>query len=468
MDYDRPIFWQQGTFLEPQHFQLLEYQRRADLSFILEALHPWPWGFSDLRINEDALASFTLEILEMDLLLPGGYRLTVPGNAQVPPASFRKAWTNPDELLEVCLAAPAFSPESPNVEFPQTEGQAAGEGVGSHAVRRLFSPAPAETVPDLLGGGPPAQVETLVFNAFLLFGEEIQEAKGLTLIPIARLMRLGEKVRRTPFAPAALRLYADSPLRELALDVMELLKAKGRELEEYKITPAQSRLETLASNSLALVSALGIVLRHTARLHHLLNGPAAHPYAVFSAIKELAAELTIFAPGLSALGEPLSGEGVALPPYDHKDPLPSFRETRALIGRLLDTMSPGPDIFAVFQQDGRNFSLTLPPLPEGGCIFWISARTDLPPEEAKASLSGFAKLASPERARNLISYNLPGVTLTPLREVPVGLPKRPDTVYFAVRQKDPLWDEALKSGRLQLFWDAAPEKAELALVGSRL
>ncbi|MDR1041857.1 MAG: type VI secretion system baseplate subunit TssK [Deltaproteobacteria bacterium] len=464
MIYNRPIFWQQGTFLEPQHFQLLEYQRRADLSFILEALHPWPWGFSTLKLNEDALASFTLEVMEMDLWLPGGFRLTVPGNAQVPASSFRKAWANPDELLDVYLAARDFSPEAANVELPQPERpEAAGP-----ASRKLYSPAPPESVPDLLGGGPSAQVDTLLYNACLLFGAEAQGAKGMTVLPIARLARQGEKVRRTPFAPASLRLYADSPLREFASDVLELLKAKGRELEEYKMTPAQSRLESLASNSLALVSAMGIVLRHTARLHCLLASPAAHPYAAFSAIRELAAELTVFAPGISALGEPLTGEGGAPVPYDHKDPLPSFKETISLVARLLDTMTPGPDIHAVFQRDGRNFTVTLPPLPEGGCIFWVAARTDLPSEEAKASVSGFAKLASPDRARNLISYNLPGVTLTPLREAPVGLPRRPDTVYFAVRQKDPLWEEAIRAGKLLLFWDDAPAKAELTLVGSRL
>jgi type VI secretion system protein ImpJ len=464
MIYDRPIFWQQGTFLEPQHFQLMEYQRRAELSFILEALHPWPWGFSAMRLNEDALASFTLEVVEMDLWLPGGHRLVVPGNARVPAASFRKAWANPDELLEVFLAAPEFSPDGANVELPRP-GRAPAAGASA---RRLYSPAPSEPVPDLMAEGPAARVETLLYNAFLMFGAEARDASGVTLIPIARLVRQGENVRRSPFAPAAVRLYADSPLREAAEGVLELLKAKGRELEEYKITPAQSRLESLASNSLALVSALGIVLRHTARLHFLLEGPAAHPYAVFSALRELAAELTIFAPGVTALGEPLDGQGAALPPYDHRDPLPSFRETHAFVGRLLDTMTPGPDIYVAFQRDGGSFTATLPPLPEGGCVFWISARTGLPPEEAKASLSAYAKLASPERARSLVSYNLPGVTLAPLREAPVGLPKRPDTAYFAVRQKDQLWEEAVRSGKLLLFWDSAPEAAELALVGARL
>ncbi|MDR1080993.1 MAG: type VI secretion system baseplate subunit TssK [Deltaproteobacteria bacterium] len=463
MVYSRPIYWQQGTFLEPQHFQLLEYQRRADLSFILEALHPWPWGFSELRLNADALASYTLEIVGMDLWLPGGRRLVVPGNARVAPASFRKAWTNPDELLEVFLAVPEFVPEAANVDDQDGRPEQ-----GGRAPRRLFTPAPPENVPDLLGGGPAARVETLVYNAALLFGDEVRDAGGCGVLPVAKLVRQGEKVMRADFAPATLRLYPGSPLLELAADVAELLKAKGRELEEYKITPSQSRLESLASNSLALVTALGIVLRHTARLHHLLNCPAVHPYTVFSAIRELAAELTVFAPGISALGEPLTGEGGAPVPYDHKDPLPSFRETAALVGRLLDTMTPGPDLYAVFQRDRNGFTVALPPLPEGGCIFWVSARTELAPEEAKAGLSAFAKMASPERARNLVSYNLPGVTLTPLREAPVGLPKRPDTVYFAVRQKDPMWDEAVKAGRIALFWDGAPPKAELALVGSRL
>jgi type VI secretion system protein ImpJ len=253
------------------------------------------------------------------------------------------------------------------------------------------------------------------------------------------------------------------------LDILELLRAKGRQLEEYKITPTQSRLETLASNSLALVSALGIVLRHTSKIHYLMNTPSVHPYHAFCALRELASELTLFFPGLSALGENLNGDGKALSSYDHLDPYPCFWETRNMIARLLDAITPGPEITLVFQKDGRDFLVKLPPQLDNNYLFWLSIRSGtMPPDQIRAYMSAYGKIASPERLQHLISYNLPGVGITPLRDAPVGLSRRNDTVYFAIRQKDPLWEEAIKSKALALFWDSAPEDAVATLTGNSL
>jgi type VI secretion system protein ImpJ len=466
MSFKRPIFWQQGTFLEPQHFQLLEVQRREELSSRLAAMQPWPWGLTDLEVNPDALGNMTFEPLRLDLWLPDGRHLSLPGNLQLSPRSFNQAWTNTDEPLAVFLAAPLLSMTGGNVNHHEATG-----GPQTQFRRLAFNAqADPDMVPDLLGGGPDGRVETLFHNAFLLFGPEAEQmVEPASLTPLARLARDGDRIRLVEdYAPPALRLYDASPVTRLMTDILEILKAKGRQFEEYKISPSQSQQENSAGTALSLVTILGVVCRYVARLHYLLFTQCLHPFAAFAAIRELAAELTIFAPGLTALGESLSGQGGGLRPYDHLDPFPAFQDTKFFITRLLDSISLGPELTLVFRREGRNFTLDLPASLTSAFICWLSVRSDLPREQAAESLSSFGKLAAPGRAENLVSFNLPGIALSLMAQPPLGLPRNPDTAYFSFRQSDPMWEEALRARRLILFWDRAPDQTIVTLSGNRL
>ncbi|MDR1084137.1 MAG: type VI secretion system baseplate subunit TssK [Deltaproteobacteria bacterium] len=455
----RPIYWQQGTFLEPQHFQLLELQNRDTAAYLLGVHQPYPWGLVELEISQEALANFTFEVLRLDLWLADGRRLKRPGNLELAPRSFAQVWTNTDDPLTVSLAVPVFSRTSPNVNQ---------EGSGQAVKRRLYNTSSEpEMVPDLLGEGPPGRVETLGLNASVLFGTETAQAKeAVTLNPLARLQRDGDKVSLLrEYAPPALTLYDDHPLRRLMMDVLEILKAKSRQLEEYKFSPA-AHPENFGGRTLSLIVVLGIVSRHIARFHYLLVPQALHPYRAFTALRELAAELTIFSPGLSALGESLVGSG-GLRPYDHLDPYPAFLETKNLIRRLLESVAVGPELTLIFKREGYRFTAELPALTPN-YVFWLSVRSAEAREKAASSLLSFGKLACPERAENLVSYNLPGIAMRLLESPPLGLPRSPDTVYFSLAQADPMWQEALKARRLVLFWDQAPESAMVTLSGNRL
>jgi type VI secretion system protein ImpJ len=466
MSFQRPIFWQQGTFLEPQHFQLLDIQRRDELTALLDALHPYPWGLTDLEINQQALANLTFEVLKLELWLPEACRLTLPGNLQLSPRSFSQAWPNSDEPLMVYLAVPLLSRSGGNVNLDPPPGEPQ-----SQFKRLLYnSRQEPDQVPDLLGTGPDGRVETLFYNAFLMFGQEAEQTvEPVHLTPLARLIRDGDRFHLcSDYAPPTLKFYDRHPIKLLMDDILEILKAKGRQLEEYKITPSRSQLENSGGGALSLVTVLSVVCRYIARIHYLLAPRCLHPYTAFSAIRELAAELTLFAPGLSALGESLSGQGGALKPYDHLDPYPAFQDTKLFISRLLDSISLGPEMTLIFNREGRIFTLDLPASLTSGFICWLSVRSSLPREEAAESLSTFGKLAAPGRAESLVSFNLPGIALTLLPNPPLGLPRSPDAAYFSFKQSDPMWEEALRARRLVLFWDKAPDSTVVSLSGNRL
>jgi len=49
----RPIFWYQGLFLQPQHFQRQDLLAQFRLQPFQTYMHPHFWGFGKLRIQED-------------------------------------------------------------------------------------------------------------------------------------------------------------------------------------------------------------------------------------------------------------------------------------------------------------------------------------------------------------------------------------------------------------------------------
>ncbi|MDR1608819.1 MAG: type VI secretion system baseplate subunit TssK, partial [Deltaproteobacteria bacterium] len=108
MIFQRDINWRHGSFLEPQHFQLLELRRRLEAGFLTNALSPYAYGFTDLQINETSLLSHFLEILKLDLLLPDGRHLIYPDNLDIKAGSFREAFDLTQDQLMVYLATPFF------------------------------------------------------------------------------------------------------------------------------------------------------------------------------------------------------------------------------------------------------------------------------------------------------------------------------------------------------------------------
>ena len=54
------VFWGEGLFLRPQHFQRQDAYHEARLQDLAGNLHPHPWGIRRLRFDTQALATGTL------------------------------------------------------------------------------------------------------------------------------------------------------------------------------------------------------------------------------------------------------------------------------------------------------------------------------------------------------------------------------------------------------------------------
>ena len=101
MEIKKPIYWHQGMFLQPQHFQLADMHTRFRLKPLLEVGLPYCWGISQLDISQQALADRTFEVRSVRLLLKDGTYLEYPGNAVMKPRGFDLALKDPNKPFRV-------------------------------------------------------------------------------------------------------------------------------------------------------------------------------------------------------------------------------------------------------------------------------------------------------------------------------------------------------------------------------
>ena len=66
----KPVFWHQGLFLQPQHFQLAEQNQQARLYPYHHYLQPHFWGVCRLQLLASSLSHRTCEIESGEFIFP--------------------------------------------------------------------------------------------------------------------------------------------------------------------------------------------------------------------------------------------------------------------------------------------------------------------------------------------------------------------------------------------------------------
>ncbi|MDR2679025.1 MAG: type VI secretion system baseplate subunit TssK, partial [Zoogloeaceae bacterium] len=255
MIQNKPLFWEQGLFLQAQHFQLeqrLHLHTRAHASAFL---NPYLRGFDRLEINEEALNGDRFEITALSLLMKEGDWISFPGNATLAPRPFREAWQNPEAPLTVFLGLAPFRETGDNVLQTDTP-ESAPDGY------RYTTPLTPDQAADLHGKGPPVDVRALLYRLRLCFDDEMRDS--LTRIPVARLVRDGERVRLDrDFLPPLVDIHALDSLANLLRDTRDVLLSRARQLEEFKMVGGEIAQKSQATSlyGITLFSILGVISR---------------------------------------------------------------------------------------------------------------------------------------------------------------------------------------------------------------
>ncbi len=451
MKNQRPIFWHQGLFLQPQHFQLSDMYHQSLLTPFAKFANPYMWGVSSLTFNAESLENGMLAIDEAELVFPDGTYVTFPGNGVIRSRSLEDAPLEGGRPLKVFLGLKKLDQASDNV----TEVSSL-EDVGAITSRFVTTSDP-EDVADLYQDGPQAKVKRLSYVPRIFWESEKDELSKYVLIPAAVLEAGEDKVRLSArFIPPSLRIDSAPQLMGLIKDVYDKLSARCRRLEEYK-SPRGMRSGEIEGGVFFLLMGLRTLSRYALWLHHMMDTREVHPWNVYEVLVQMVGELTTFSQTMSATGEDVTGAKV-VPPYKHLDLEYSYSRLHKLISRLLDDITYGPEAIIKLELADQYYQGEMEPAVfSDKNVYYLSLRTDLDKAEVVDAIGSVSKLSAKENLPILISRALPGLVLEYLPVPPPGLPQIGNASYFRIDLSGTQWDDVRRDGNIALHWNAAPE-----------
>jgi type VI secretion system protein ImpJ len=458
---ERPLFWHQGLFLQPQHMQLADLHAQSLLTPIYRYLCPYPWGIGEVEIQTAALDNLNFNLLRGNFVFPDMTYIALPGNAIIEARSFDEAWVEGGKPLGVYLGLKKWNENGENVTVLHRLSNLADVNT------RFATTADPEEVQDLHQNGPPAQVQRLHHVLKVFWETEKDQLGEYQLIPIAQLERTGERVVLSEkFIPPALTIKSSGVLLRLIVDIKDQIASRGRQLESYKRDRGIHTAEFGARDMVYLL-ALRSLNRYIPLIEHVLASDHAHPWNVYGLLRQMIGELSAFSEQVEVMGElPDGSQGVL--EYDHRSLYGCFAGTRAIITKLLDEITAGPEYAFQLLFDGTYYAAELTPaLFEGGKRFYLVFETETDPQTVLESLETITKLSSRESLPLLIARALPGIKLEHLSAPPQELPRRAQAIYCQIDHHSDQWSEVQKGHNIALYWDTAPEdlKVELMVVG---
>ncbi|NVN91502.1 MAG: type VI secretion system baseplate subunit TssK [Desulfuromonadales bacterium] len=458
MNAQKPLFWNQGALLQPQHFQLLDRSCQSLLLPYQKFIEPCFWGVGSLHIQKGALGTRSFNIQEGSFLFIDGTFVSLPENALINARAFDEAWVEGGKPFTVYLGLKKWNDSEENVTVLPTLKNT------ESVTTRFVTTSGYEEIQDLHAGGPESQVQRLRFVLKLFWETELDQLGEYELIPIAQLERFGAEVRLSDdFIPPCLTFAASESLHKLIREIRDQVTARGYQLEEHKSKRGIQTAE-FGSRDMVYFLALRSVNRYVPLLFQYTHSEQVHPWHFYGLLRQLIGELTSFSERISVLGELQDGKNV-LPDYDHTNLWECFSAAQDMISHLLDEITAGPEYVLRMLFDGTYYATDLKPAVfEGKNRFYLAVKTEVDPTTILQALEDLAKLSSRENLHLLVSRALPGIGLRHLQVPPQELPRRSNTVYFSVDHHDDQWGSVTKHHNLSLYWDSAPADMEIELM----
>lgn len=420
------MIWTKGTFLNAQYLQSQDRYLDSVLRFQVDSLSSFPWGFSELRFDQEALAAGDVRLVSASGMFPDGLLFEIPSSDQAPPRRPAADHFDDDqETADVYLAVPDYRDGGLNVAMPGATGE----------TRFL---ADVLNLRDENSGLAEKPVQVARKNLRFLF--EGENLKGHSTMRVARLRRLpsGTFEYDTRFLPPLLDIKASPQLMTIARRLVEIMGSKSTLLSGSR----RQRSLTLAdftSGDIAPFWLLYTVNSHFPAIRHLADTRRGHPMELFQQMLSLAGCLTTFS---------LKTHPRDLPKYDHDNAEMPFAQLDEIVRDLLETVVKSnyvsiplkyirPFVYGASLADDKYFRRTR---------MYLSINAEMDEGQLIDKTNMLVKVGSIDRIDYLISNALRGVPLTHQEKPPAALPVKLKHSYFSLSQEGEHW-EAIVKGR---------------------
>ncbi|WP_434031766.1 type VI secretion system baseplate subunit TssK [[Pseudomonas] boreopolis] len=437
------VFWGEGLFLRPQHFQRQDAYHEARLHDLAQTLHPYGWGCRRSRFDPQALGHGTLRPLDLSAVFADGETFDAPAHDALPDPLSLKDLPAGIQSTVVHLALPLLREDGDNCAS-EGDGQTARYRQVNHPTHDLFTDA-AE-----------AELAYLGKAARLLTDDQPRDA--YVTVPVARVRRTstGGFELDEDFIPACAQIAASpSLLRELR-GMLDSLQAKVDALYGLHRQPSQHIIE-FRSGDIASFWLLHTVNASFGALSHLFHHPQLHPERLHQEMLRMAGALLTFSNAYQ-LND--------LPRYQHDRPEPGFRRLFEIVRELLDTVISARYFQIALSEVKPSFHLGRLDSQriDEDAAFYLGVSADLPAQELVQTVPVRFKVGAPDDVEKCVLSALPGVKLAHAAQVPAAIPVRPGSYYFQLDARGALYERMLKAQSIMIYVPAGIHDLKMELI----
>lgn len=467
MEALRPIFWGQGMFLHPQHFQQQDWYHDARLRESLHFLVPFCWGVKSLIINTERLQNFLFDVRQCEVITWDGTILRFrsegsQGNARLTQRSFENDLDKTGKPLSVYLGLRRIQREDRHVSTSARSTTTVANGRSDH---RRFLMEEVETPDFWADDQHSTTVQYLTHNLQILFDVPASRTHDYELVKLAEIRRApdgrgGELV--TNYVPPSISIRSSEELWTMIDKISQRVQAKGEELRRFEMQQSAE----LSSGDMRFLAMRQTLNRYTPLFHHYMNLGDVHPATVYAALCQLVGELSTFSDSVSALGA--SEEDDSLPPYNHEQLWWCFHLATTRATELLDQLTASPVGDIRLEYDGKEYFIANldPDLFASDNRFYLAIGSDVPPDELYRLLQRTGKITAVQEMLKIRDYALFGVKIDVLQTPPEELRFRAHYRYFQIDRNSANKDEAEHWRKVQQHKNIAVWSREPTLLPS--
>jgi type VI secretion system protein ImpJ len=430
-------------FLQPHHFQQEARHVERLVRAQATAAAPHAWGFTQLEVDESALALGKVVLVRAQGVLPDGTPIAMPQWDPLPLA-FDVGLDCKNELI--VLALPLQSEGVDEVVYDDAKDLGSMHRHRAHAQPLRDSMRNADE---------PELIETCELQARLMRLKDVTDGHAVLGVAwVSERRSDGSVVLDREYLPPMSAIGATAQLPSGVTLIHGLMKQRGHDLA--------ARMGQLGHgvSELADFLLLQTINRHQGVVAEHVHASVAHP-------RELHRDLLALAGDLATLCQP-DRRAVVMPAYRHDDLRgcfePLFMALRGMLSTVIDARAVQIELTdrkhgvrtAVFKDLALARSATLV----------LAVNAQMPAEALRQHFPAQTKVGSVDKLRDLVNLQLPGIGLRSLPVAPRQLPYHAGHHYFELERThdaaQPVAPSASQSAA-QSMWRAIEASGNLAM-----
>jgi type VI secretion system protein ImpJ len=440
------VVWTEGMYLGPHHFQSQNRYFENLAQFDSSMLWFEPYGFIGYALDAEALQNGTVALLHARGIFPDGLPFHMPECDPLPsPLEIAGLFPPTSATLEISLAIPAYKSGEGNCSLSGADGCTRTRYIAVE--RSVADENTGRDEKNILLGRKNVQIRL-----------ETGPAEGLTVLPMARVMRdgSGQFIYDPNFIAPCTQISASESLMKMAKRLIDILEEKSAALSAGRRSPGKFATE-LSPQEVETFWFLHSINSALSSLRHLYFAKRGHPEELYVELARLGGALCTF--GVGSLPQ-------NLPLYDHWNLQLCFLELERHIREHLEMLAP-TNCVAIPLKPVAHYIYGAE-VTDARCMDrsrWIlGVHSDIGEVEVIARTRQLVKICSAQHIQELVKRGLQGLTLTHLPAPPAAVSPKVENQYFSINKAGPCWEFILKTRRVGVYVPGDLPNPELELL----